>query len=148
MQYVIVEVVVRVVPARRFDAMERMVPTDELTASLDTFNKNYEFWRVNWISSIEQCLLWTVSPAQGASADKPYGDTATDTMKYLSKLLHYGRTEVSDIAQKALYSSMQWVGYTKPTYYHGDFAAMIPRDQHETMTVVQAEWTFRRTDVL
>merc|ERR1711959_463768 len=90
MQYVIVEVVVRVVPARRFDAVERMVPTDELTASLDTFNKNYEFWRVNWMSSIEQCLLWTVSPAQDASADKHYSDTATDSMKYLSKLLHFG----------------------------------------------------------
>lgn len=149
-QYVIVEVVIRIVPLARFDVEERVISLEQLKSSLDKFNQEHQFWRVNWISSIGKVLLWTASEAHEFHPDALYnGDVLVNhVLKYASDLLHlFGcSNDVPLWAQKAFYGSM--AAFYKPTTYHGDLGAMLPRDQTVSNPVVQAEWFFRRANVL
>jgi len=149
-QYVVVEVVIRIVPLPRFDVEEKVISLAELKWNLGNFNKKYQFWRVNWLSSIDKVLFWTASETHENRPDALYnGDTYVNyILQYASDLFHlYGCSDNVPLwAQKVFYGSM--AAFYKPTSYHGDLGAMIPRDQTVNYPVVQAEWFFQGENVL
>merc|ERR1712096_262460 len=147
LQYIILDATMTLVPASRFHAFEEVVDLKTLLASVDDYNKKYEFWRMNYLYTHSTCILWAVDRVGASHADAPYPDECyPDVLNKASKLLHGAaklvhKTEVTQAAQWTVYAGMIAAFKLPGTqHYYGTFGKIIPRDQTVHYTVVQAEW--------
>ena len=96
LQYIILEATMTLVPLRRFHALERIVDLKKLLASIDDYNQQYEFWRMNYLYTHNACVLWAVDSVDASHEDVPYPEECyLNALKKASETLH-GLAEWTD----------------------------------------------------